>query len=691
MNKQERLTFLKNNPVFWSRLGFSYDPPLKNADGKPIVFTPDLTRDGKYHHDFADIGIKIHTNILHLGWMGVNEYDYSVTDAVLEELFKDDNIDYYIPRIKLNVPVDWCRENPEEILVYWEGPRDAEEIRALVDTPKHDWFGYTAPKGYYKAGDFIDTRPNVGGVISRQSFSSKKWLEDAGEALKRLIDRLENGKYADKILGYHVSFGVSGEAILWGRADNHYGDYGITNTKNFYAWAERKYGSKEALLKAWDGDLTLPSPDERYLRLDKNEEFLRGDRIGRVSRDMDEFTSDSCASAIEYFSDIIKEYAPEKLVGAFYGYFIHTDNPNYAGHLALERLLEGDAVDFFAAPKSYYRCGPGEPGCEMCAVQSVNRKKLWVDEADNRTHLASDDIPEWLCRDMNDTRWVMWRELSKNISHDSGFWWMDLGGRWFDSPEIMAEVDRMHKASSYLRTLPHTSPADMLILVDEECIYSMGVSEKLRQGFMEDFICETRKSGIIADVYRLKDIRALDLSKYKLIVFAYTFDVSKADRDYLKSNISAETCVAYNWASGMICEGNCSFENVLDFTGFSIKQGVREEYDFPKIVINEKADAFSDKGYIKGNRVIFTEPYISHSVIRRLGEMAGCTLRCDDGLILNADNRITGVFSKENLTGKVKLPSRGNWKEEFSGKAFCDCDEIDLEQFNSNLAVFIRN
>ena len=22
--------FLKNNPVFWSRLGFCYDPPLKN-------------------------------------------------------------------------------------------------------------------------------------------------------------------------------------------------------------------------------------------------------------------------------------------------------------------------------------------------------------------------------------------------------------------------------------------------------------------------------------------------------------------------------------------------------------------------------------------------------------------------------------------------------------------------------------
>ena len=75
--------------------------------------------------------------------------------------------------------------------------------------------------------------------------------------------------------------------------------------------------------------------------------------------------------------------------------------------------------------------------------------------------------------------------------------------------------------------------------------------------------------------------------------------------------------------------------------------------------------------------------------IRKIGEMAGCTLRCDEGLILYGDNRITGVFSTEALTGSVKLPY-GNWREEFSGKVFEDTDEIDLEQFNSNIAVFIR-
>ena len=30
MTKEERLSLLGNNPVFWSRLGFCYDPPLKS-------------------------------------------------------------------------------------------------------------------------------------------------------------------------------------------------------------------------------------------------------------------------------------------------------------------------------------------------------------------------------------------------------------------------------------------------------------------------------------------------------------------------------------------------------------------------------------------------------------------------------------------------------------------------------------
>ena len=60
MKKEEAISFIKNNPVFWSRLGFCYDPPLKNAEGKPLVFTEDLGKYGKYHREFKDIETFLH-------------------------------------------------------------------------------------------------------------------------------------------------------------------------------------------------------------------------------------------------------------------------------------------------------------------------------------------------------------------------------------------------------------------------------------------------------------------------------------------------------------------------------------------------------------------------------------------------------------------------------------------------------
>lgn len=676
---------LRNNPVFWSRLGFAYDPPLRDENGELIVFNSSLEKYGDYHRSFTDIGVNLHTCILPSGWTGVDEYDYSLTDKVVDEIFRNNENAYFIPRIKLNVPVDWCRANPEEVFVYYGGPTSAEEIKNIVGTPSHDYIGYEAPNGYYAAGEFKDTRPNVGGVIARQSFSSKKWLKDAGIALEKLLDRLENGKYGDRILGYHVAYGTSGETVVWGRVSNKYGDWGITNRREFYNWAVNKYGSINAVEDAWGvnnvtpENTPIPEPDRRCPDSSSFEGFVRAEDTLAV--DYDFYMSEKNADALEHFGKIIKDRT-NKPVGAFYGYFLHVDNAAYTGHLAIERLLNSPYVDFFAAPKSYYRCKAGQPGGELSAVQSINLKKLWLDELDNRTHLDTlanrpnygENQAEWESRGMNDTVAVFWREYAKNLSHNSGFWWMDLGGGWFDDAKIMEEFRKIAELNREIRKIPYESASDVLIVTDERSAYYMRANRDMRCGFAEDFIAEARMTGALVDIYRPNDLFSIDLSQYKLVVFAYNV---YADSDYFGKVLPllSNATVMFNYAPGVWSEKGYSFENIKRITGCTAEPCDNPDgYDFPQLKVTE-----SDGRYI-----LNTKPYMNHGELREIMKKAGCHIYTEgEGVTVYGDNRFIGVFNSAPIKLDITLKNEKTAVDvvtdtEYSGKTITvECHEND--------------
>lgn len=696
MNKSEALHLIKNNPVFWSRLGFCYDPPLKNEKGAPLCFVEDLSTFGNYHRAFTAHGVKIHTCILHSGWVGVDEYDYSLTDRVLEEVFKDDPDIYFIPRIKVNVPVSWCEQNPEEVFCYYGAPETAEGVRALVGTLRQDYLGYEAPKGYAyctTAGSFIDPRPNVGGIISLQSFSSEKWLADATVALERVIDRIEKSKYADRIIGYHIGYGACGEAVLWGRTSNHYGDYGIGHKRRFYDYGIKKYGSREKLAEAWGqpdiqrDNVRLPSPEERYAQTATVEDFFRKDACHAISTDLDCFVSEVNTDAILHFGKVVKEKTGDKPVGSFYGYFMHIDNAAYTGHLAIDKLLNSPYIDFLAAPKSYYRNGVGEPGGTLSATKSINRKKIWLDELDNGTHLSSEFIKGEF-ESFAETQTIYWRELAKNLSDGSGFWWMDLCGGWFDDEETLGELSRLVRASDRVRGKTPIGQSDVLMIVDDACALQMNISRELRLGFMEDFLCELRMTGCLTDVYRLCDLGTLDLSKYKLIVFAYTFKINEETRRLI-AEIPADKTIMFNYAAGVISDSGVSLENVTRLTGATLAP-LAEDSSFPALQIVKGAgvdviacdgDAVR-VGRVKrangGVNIVNVKPFMSVSELRKIADEAGCHAYAPAGNTVYGDDRFLGIFPSEEGTLEICLKETGDYENLVTGDVFKNTDKISV-------------
>lgn len=601
MNIKETVDFLRNNPIFWSRLGFCYDPSLYDENGDIVVFEKDFTENVRIHNAFADAGVKGHTCILHSGWVGVDTYDYSLCDRVLDSIFASGKVEYFIPRIKVNPPIEWCRENPAELLVYENGPRTEAEIKALVGTLQQDYIGYEAPDGYYIAdADWKDHRPNVNSLIARQSFSSDKWLHDAEEALCRLIDRLEASPYADRIPAYHIAFGASGEAMLWGRSSGWFGDYGIVQQEKFKRFGIEKYGSEEAMYRAWGDaarDCIIPPSSLREMG------DFKDPAKDVWSIDYDMFMGEVNVNAILHFADVVHRKT-NKAFGTFYGYILHMERTAYTGHLAFEKLLKSGKVDFFAAPKSYRRSAPGEPGGEMAPTISVNRSSLWLDECDNRTHLAVDTIGG-VAANAEETYAVQLREFCKNLSHNSGLWYMDLGGGWYNDDGIMQNIQKIAAANDRLRQKPYASVAEMTVIVDEKAVM-MSPPNRTRE--TENFLRELQLCGAPIDIIFSYDAENVDLSRTKLAVLLTPRYLTDADTAAIRKRIAKD--------GRLLFVGKTEANTADDFQA-------DERAEYPEL--------------------------------RALVEAAGVHCLAPANCTVYADSRVVSFFPREDMTFRVEL------------------------------------
>ena len=714
MKAPDAIKLLKNNSVFWSRIGFFHDPPLWDKNGKMIIFGEELDHFEKFHRDFTAAGVKIHTSILFNGWIGVNKYDYKFTDQVMDTIFKNNKDIWYIPRIKLNVPLDWGKENPEDVFVYYDGPRDKEEIRKLVNTDKHDILGYESAKGYQAVGDGKNNRPNVGGLISNQSFSSKKWLNDAGDALRRLIRHLEDGPHGERILAYHIAYGTNGESCLWGGFGEpvRFGDYGINNCKEFYNWGINKYGTLKKLRAAWDQELLEehncepPPPVLRENCKNSTDDFLRIDKKYQICIDYDTFTSDVNASAIEHFCKVVKDESGGKAAGAFYGYIFESRRAAYIGYLGFDKLLNSPYVDFFAGPKSYYRYEPGEPGGLLGPAQSVNRKKLWLDELDIRTHLCT--TTECVCKNFDETKCVLWREFSKNMAYGSGMWWMDLGDGWFDSPEMLDEISKLEKLRHELGKGQAKSISEVLLVVDENAFCYSNAEPSFQHLLMKEFIREMHLCGVPIDILRKNDLATIDLRQYKLISFLNAFRLDSKDWSEIEKNLNADTTLLWNYY----------VDNCDKITGFKLHErsqrpngelifsdNSKTEYrdmQFPVFEI-EKSDEleimanYSDNGIAIGqerfkgrNNIFCALPVIKAKHLRQIVENSGCHIYAPLDCTVYADNRFIGVFPKTDINSELCLKEATNLVDVETGKCFNQRSFIPLKLNAKRHKFFIR-
>lgn len=607
---------LKKEPVFWGRVGWAYNPPRVDQNGKVVMMVNDDLPEQKFYSDLANkVGIKVFSSILFSGWVAPHKFDYTAVDETLEKIFSQIGEDcLYIPRIKLDVPPSWCAENPQDTTVYYPAENLSEsEIVELVGTPAHDWAGMEWDGGYNAYGnkrDRRDDRPNVHGLIGLQSFSSEKWLRDAGEALRNIIKHIENGKYGKRIVAYHIAYGQTGETTIWRgweKNDYRFGDYGLANRRAFYDWGIKQYGSREKLAAAWGQpeisreNVKLPTPMKRELHWSNTSEFFRADSGNLICMDYERFSSDINVKAISHFARIVKEETG-KGVGAFYGYYLAIPRSAYAGHLGYEKLLENPDVDFLASPKGYQYFAADTAGSLQCPPMTINLKKLFVSEIDPPPHIIPRRSPS---KNIDDTRTVLRREFVSCMQSQSGYWYMDLGGGWLDSPEILQTIKDNEAAGKLLRAQKAEPVSEVLVVSDSESFYYSKPHWLLHKDILKASVQQIRLAGAPVDHYRLSDLEDIDLSKYKAVFFMNTIRIADEQWAKIEQKLRKDAVLVWHHAPA-VWGDSYNPAHSAKITGFELSE--RKTAPTETVVFTDNKKTFVKK-FVGGETVQFFRPF----------------------------------------------------------------------------------
>lgn len=401
----------------------------------------------------SDRGINSLAGIPPLGphyFVGPGEYDFSEVDRVLAMIAPDGKGPYIMPRVYIAAPIWWEKLYPEECA------------------------------------------RNYCGVLSGECFGSVRWREDMWEALRALVDHINDSPWRELVIGYHICAGATEE---WTPHDSgrilkttDMDDYSECNRRCFKTWLRARYGDDVGRLNsAWKSkyvsfdEVTIPTPVQRSFTFGG---VLRDPERERSVTDFDRFCCDQMADAICFFNRRLKDYSCNRLLtGAFYGY-IQMHKNAMRGHFALKRVLDCPDVDFICTTNSR-----GSVCTYSTAIDSIAlRDKLYVYEGDIRTALTkipSDAMPAidsgnsyyrrgiWKGPDHKNAVVDLKRTAAAVAIQRCGLWWFDMFGGAFDHPDyedIIVSHQRLmeEQGDGHIKT-------EVAFIIDENAIDQFGL------------------------------------------------------------------------------------------------------------------------------------------------------------------------------------------------------------------------
>ncbi|MBO5076254.1 MAG: hypothetical protein J5584_01480 [Clostridia bacterium] len=570
--------------------------PAVEVDGRvlpPMAFTAHAhTRDVEYLRALGEAGIEVFFLICDPEWLYQGAFDRLMEDAkVLLEAVPDAKI---FLRLGVHPSVQWLCEHPSEMMRY----NDGSTIPVRVITESYE-------NGYY---------PGM------YALYSQAWREEATKHVLGLLRDLEGTPCGEHVIGVFLAGGNTSE---WypsnpltiyrggymgfehsGKAPcDLYGDFSPAFRKAFSIYLYDRYGSQEALRKAWNDpeadidDPHIPDMGERaFIGVDNAlSRFPSGGGSGISDNHIGSFLNTDkyqcvadfyrafhvgAADSIIHFAKAIKEYDRDLLVGAFYGYFGCLDYYNMCMCAGAKKMLDCGFVDMTACPNVYIERQPGGYSSQRVMQDSFRlRGRIFFSEDDTRTFRegnragAMDYMEQY---DIEDSIACMKRDFGRDICQDISGWWFDQyhRGRYRD-PRLYELMARQQELAQAFYAGDRTKHNDVAFFYDEESVHCTAAAT-LFQMIELNRTLEIPASGMPADFYYHDDIARDDLPEYKLYVFVNCFSLTAEERRAIQQKVRrAGKTALFIYGQGFIDPDDTpklSVDHISDLTGMHIQR-----------------------------------------------------------------------------------------------------------------------
>jgi hypothetical protein len=266
---------------------------------------------------------------------------------------------------------------------------------------------------------------------------------------------------------------------------------------------------------------------------------------------------------------------------------------------------------------------------------------------------------------------------------------MDLGGGWYDAPDIMAEIDQLKKAHDTLKEGDHTSEADVLFVVDPAGMEHVRMNRNYTLRFIRDTVRMARSAGVQCDLYHIGDLPELDLSRYRLVVFILNYTLTPAQLAALP--LAKDATLMFNFTTGILQDGKPSLENVKALTGFTLVDSYDEARDIPLCrIVGESSPLLATKTVNGRRHVLNANENLTPDEFRAVAREAGCHIYTDVNSVIFGDKSFIGVFAKGETHTVLHLNGKKRCLDIRTGKVY-EGAEIPLDLAENEFLILQYN